>query len=75
VQVPAPSHLPIGVNDDPLHDGVPQLVPFVAYRQAPEPSQVPLNPQGGLELQPLCGSMSPAGTGVQRPASPGTLHE
>jgi hypothetical protein len=46
-----------------------------AYRQAPLPSHVPVNPQGGVAVQPPCGSMSPAGTGWHMPATPATLHD
>jgi len=72
-QTPAPSHVPTGVAMDPLQDCVPQLVPAGTDRQAPEPSQVPLNPQGGLATQPPCGSIAPAGIGLQLPAPPATL--
>jgi hypothetical protein len=44
-------------------------------RQAPVPSQAPLKPQGGAGGQPPCGSAAPAGTGVQAPALPLTLHD
>jgi hypothetical protein len=46
-QVPAPSQAPAGVDVEPLHDAVPQLVPTGIDRQAPLPLQVPLKPQGG----------------------------
>jgi hypothetical protein len=72
-QTPAPSQLPTGVKVDPLHDAVPQLVPAVIGRHAPAPSQVPLNPQGGAAAHPPCGSIAPAGTGLQVPAFPTTL--
>jgi hypothetical protein len=72
--VPAPSHAPTGVAVDPLHDAVPHAVPAAMNRQAPVPSQVPLNPQGGAGAQPPCGSAAPARTGVHAPALPPTLH-
>ena len=74
-QLPAPSHLPTGVDVDPLHDAVPQIVPAGIGWHAPLPSQVPLNPQGGAGVQPPCGSIAPAGTGLQAPALPVTLHD
>src|SRR5262245_58665643 len=55
-QAPAPLQLPIGVNVDPVQEAAPQLVVGAAFRQAPLPSQVPLNPQGGFAMQPPCGS-------------------
>jgi hypothetical protein len=39
------------------------------------PSQAPLKPQGGAGVQPPCGSAAPAGTDVQAPALPLTLHD
>jgi hypothetical protein len=42
-------------------------VPVGVDRHAPAPSQVPLKPQGGAAAQPPCGSIAPAGTGLQRP--------
>ena len=60
---------------DPLHDAAPQIVPAAVGRQAPLPSQVPLNPQGGAAAQPPCGSIAPAATGLQAPALPVTLHD
>ena len=74
-QLPAPSQLPTGVDVDPLHDAAPQIVPAAIGRQAPFPSQVPLNPQGGAGAQPPCGSIAPAATGLQAPALPVTLHD
>jgi hypothetical protein len=50
-------------------------VPAAIARQAPAPSQVPLNPQGGAGAQPPCGSIAPTGTGLHAPADPATLHE
>jgi len=44
-----------------------------AFRQAPAPSQVPSNPQGGLAAQPPRGSAPPAAIGWQEPACPPTL--
>ena len=73
--MPAPSQAPAGVAVDPLHDAVPQAVPAAMKRQAPAPLQVPLVPQGGAGAQPPCGSIPPAGTGVQAPALPLTLHD
>ena len=67
--------MPAGVSVAPLHEAAPQAVPADIARQAPAPSQVPLNPQGGVAAQPPCGSIAPAGTGLQRPALPVTLHE
>lgn len=60
---------------EPLHDATPQLVPAGIDRQAPLPSQVPLKPQGGASAQPPWGSIPPAGTAVQVPAEPTTLHD
>ena len=65
----------MGVDVEPLQEPVPQLVPAGIGRQAPPPSQVPLNPQGGAEAQPPWGSIAPTGTGLQAPAEPATLHE
>ena len=65
----------MGVDVDPVHEPVPQLVPAGIGRQPPAPSQVPLNPQGGAAAQPPCGSIAPTGTGLQAPAEPATLHE
>jgi hypothetical protein len=73
--VPAPSQLPAGVAVDPLHDAAPQIVPAGIGRHAPVPSHTPLKPQGGAEGQPPCGSIAPAGTGVQLPALPVTLQD
>jgi hypothetical protein len=73
LQAPAPSQVPIGVIVEPLQDCVPQLVPASTERHAPEPSQVPLNPQGGLGTQAPCVSIAPAGIGLQLPAPPATL--
>jgi hypothetical protein len=67
--------VPAGVAVDPLHDGAPQIVPAGIGRQAPVPSQRPLKPQGGADGQPPCGSIAPAGTGMQLPAPPATLHD
>ena len=75
MQVPAPSHAPTGVDIDPLHEAAPQAVPAAIMPQAPVPSQVPLVPQGGLGWQLPWGSAAPAGTGVQAPALPVTLHD
>ena len=74
-QLPAPSQAPIGVDVEPVHDAVPQLVPAAIGRQLPLPSQVPLNPHGGAGRQPPCGSIAPTGTGWQLPAAPETLHD
>jgi hypothetical protein len=63
------------VDVDPLHDSAPQIVPAGIGRQAPLPSHRPLKPQGGAEAQPPCGSIAPAGTGLQLPALPVTLHD
>ena len=63
-QFPAPSQAPTGVAVDPVQLAVPQLVPTAPLRQAPVPSQVPSNPQGGLvAVQAPCGSVLPLGTG------------
>lgn len=40
-----------------------QVVPAAVSRQAPVPSQVPSNPQGGFTAQRWCGSALLAGTG------------
>jgi hypothetical protein len=74
-QAPAPLQFPTGVNVDPPQEAAPQLVVAAAFRQAPLPSHVPLKPHGGLAAQPPCGSMSPAGTGWHRPATPATLQD
>ena len=74
-QLPAPSQVPAGIDVDPLHEAAPQIVPAAIGRQAPLPSQVPLNPQGGAAAQPPRGSIAPAGTGLQAPAPPVTLHD
>jgi hypothetical protein len=74
-QVPAPSQLPTGVDVDPLQDATPQVVPAGVGRQAPVPLHTPFQPQGGAAAQPPCGSIAPAGTGVQLPALPVTLHD
>ena len=65
--------MPTGVTVEPLQDCAPQLVPAGTDRHAPAPSQVPLNPQGGLGTQPPCVSIAPAGIGLQLPAPPATL--
>ena len=75
MQLPAPSQAPTGVDVDPVHVAVPQLVPAAIGRQLPPPSQVPLNPQGGADAQPPCGSIAPTGTGAHAPADPATLHD
>ena len=75
LQLPAPSQAPTGVDVDPLQEAAPQLVPAAIGRQAPPPSQVPSNPQGGAAVQPPCGSIAPTGTGLQAPAEPATLHD
>ena len=72
---PAPLQLPAGVSVDPLHEAVPQLVVVGPLRQAPLPSHLPLNPQGGFGVQPPCGSISSAPTGLHIPAMPATLHD
>jgi hypothetical protein len=73
--VPSPSQAPTGVNIEPVHEELPQLVDVGALAQAPRPSQRPVNPHGGAGVQPPCGSMSSAGTGWHVPAVPSTLHE
>jgi hypothetical protein len=72
---PAPSQFPTGVKVDPVHEALPQLVVAGAFRQAPLPSHLPLNPHGGAGAHPPCGSMSSAITGWHIPAVPGTLHD
>jgi hypothetical protein len=67
---PAPLQAPTGVEVDPVQLAVPQLAPALAFRQAPAPSQVPSNPQGGLAVQRACGSALAAGTGWHDPAAP-----
>jgi hypothetical protein len=74
-QVPAPLQLPAFVKVDPLHEAVPQLVVAGAFAQFPLPSQRPVNPQGGLGVQPPCGSIAPAMIGLHMPAMPATLHD
>jgi hypothetical protein len=61
--------------DDPLHEAVPQLVVEGALAQLPLPSQRPVNPQGGLGVQPPCGSIASAMIGLHMPAMPATLHD
>jgi hypothetical protein len=73
LQLPAPSQLPALVAVPAAHEGAPQLVPAAADRQAPAPLQLPSNPQGGIAMQPPCGSLVPAATAVQVPAEPATL--
>src|SRR4051794_2654477 len=73
LQAPAPLQVPAGVNVDPVHVAVPQVVEVGAFWQAPAPLQVPVNPQGGAAVQRACGSASPAGIGAQVPSSPATL--
>ena len=73
--MPVPLQLPAGVEVDPLHDAAPQIVPAGIDRHAPVPSHRPLKPQGGAAGQPPCGSIAPAGTGVQLPALPVTLQD
>ncbi len=73
-QFPAPSQAPIGLAVAPVQLAVPQLVPSAPLRQAPLPSQVPSNPQGGLvAVQAPCGSVLPAGTIWQEPGFPPRL--
>ena len=60
---------------DPLHEAVPQLVVVGAFAQLPFPSQRPVNPQGGLGVQPPCGSIASAMIGLHMPAMPATLHD
>jgi hypothetical protein len=60
---------------DPLQEATPQLLVAAAFWQAPLPSHLPLNPQGGVGAQPPCGSMSSAITGWHAPARPATLHD
>jgi hypothetical protein len=63
------------MNVDPLHMAAPQLVVEGAFLQAPLPSHLPVNPQGGFGVQPPRGSISSAGTGWHIPARPATLHD
>jgi hypothetical protein len=67
--------VPIGVPVEPLQAATPHTVPAAIDRQTPLPSHVPLKPQGGVNGQPPCGSIPPAGTGAQVPADPTTLHD
>jgi hypothetical protein len=67
--------LPAFVKIDPLHEAVPQLVVVGAFAQLPFPSQRPVNPQGGLGVQPPCGSIASAMIGLHMPAMPATLHD
>jgi hypothetical protein len=67
--------LPTDVKVDPLHEAAPQLVVVAALRQAPLPSHLPVNPQGGVGVQPPCGSISSLPTGLHIPAMPATLHD
>ena len=70
-QLPTPSQAPTGLAVDPVQLAVPQLVPSATLRQAPLPSQVPSNPQGGLvAVQAPWGSVLPLGTGWQEPVPP-----
>jgi hypothetical protein len=60
---------------DPVQAATPQLVEVGAFLQAPLPSHLPKNPQGGFAAQPPCGSMSSSITGRHVPAMPATLHD
>jgi hypothetical protein len=73
-QVPEPSHVPADVAVAPEHEAGAQLVPAGAFWHAPVPSHVPIAPHGGFAAQAPCGSAAPAGTGLQLPALPTTLH-
>jgi hypothetical protein len=70
-QLPTPSQAPSGLAVAPEQLAVPQLMPGAPLRQAPLPSQVPSNPQGGLvAVQAPWGSVFPAGIGWQEPLLP-----
>jgi hypothetical protein len=52
---------------------LPQLTFVLACWQAPAPLHTPVLPQGGLAVQPPCGSAPPGATLAQVPALPETL--
>jgi hypothetical protein len=56
-----------------LHIAMPQLVPGLAFWQAPLPSQVPLKPQVVLPVHRPFGSTAPAITGWHVPGLPARL--
>jgi hypothetical protein len=70
--VPAPLQV-LTTLLDPEQVVAPQLVPAAVFRQAPVPSHVPSNPQGGFAVQSWCGSALFAGTGWHDPAVPERL--
>jgi len=70
-----PSQLPTGVNVESVHEAAPHDFDVGWFWHAPEPSHLPVCPQGGAGAQAPCGSGSPAFTSVQRPSLPGTAHE
>jgi hypothetical protein len=74
VQVPVPLQA-LTMLFEPVQVVAPQLVPALVLRQAPVPSQVPSNPQGGVAGQSWCGSALPVATGWHDPAVPERLHD
>jgi hypothetical protein len=73
-QAPVPLHCAAGVKVDPMQVAFAHTVVVSAFWQAPAPLQAPVNPQGGLALQRLCGSVVPSGTLAQLPGLPTMLH-
>jgi hypothetical protein len=74
LHVPAPLQKPSAVSNALAHEVVPHDVAADAFRQAPEPSHVPMKPQGGAGAQRPCGSAASAGTSLQVPCRPMMLH-
>lgn len=68
---PAPLQRDTGENVEPVHEAVPHDTAVDACWQAPEPSQAPVLPHGGLGGQPP--TTWPAAMLAQLPA-PLTLH-
>jgi hypothetical protein len=74
LHVPAPLQKPCGISVDVVQEAVPHDVIAGAFSHAPAPSQVPTKPHGGLAAQRACGSAASAGTALQVPSRPATLH-
>lgn len=76
VQTPVPLHKDAGIVVFPVQEAATQTVPTTWLRQAPAPSHLPSRPQvaGAVEAQRPRGSSDPAGTLVQVPKAPTTLH-
>jgi hypothetical protein len=68
LHVPAPLQNPTGVSIAFAHEALPHEVVAEAFLQAPAPSQVPTNPQGGLATHRPCGSAASAGTSLHVPS-------